>query len=294
MYHGIIQEAQWTPRGSDLRAKIEQYQLDKITDHGRVWRLRFDGIAAIPAIANTPAQPAVPAIPLDATRPRMLNETAAELVQHLDHPNGWWRDTAQRLLILKQDRSVVAALQRLAGTAKSLEGRFHALWTLEGLRALDASFVREQMKDGNPRMRVQAIRASETLHKAGDKSFAADYGAATKDADADVALQALLTLNILKVSDAASTIQATMSASKSPGVQEIGKLLLTPAPVYRDSRPHVLGGGTAGHRSRRGHLLAALFHLPCRGRTGHADGRRLGRVAARAVACRFATGPGSP
>jgi hypothetical protein len=100
----------------------------------------------IPVIGNTPAQPAVPAIPLDATRPRMLNETAAELVQHLDHPNGWWRDTAQRLLILKQDRSVVAALQRLAGTAKSLEGRFHALWTLEGLRALDASFVREQMQ----------------------------------------------------------------------------------------------------------------------------------------------------
>ena len=58
----------------------------------------FDGTAAIPAFANTPAQPAVPGIPLDHTRPRMLNETAAALVRHLDHPNGWWRDTAQRLL----------------------------------------------------------------------------------------------------------------------------------------------------------------------------------------------------
>ena len=58
------------------------------------------------------------------------------------------------------------------------------------------------MKDPNPRMRVQAIRASETLYKAGDKSFAADYRAAAKDADADVAIQAMLTLNVLKVADA--------------------------------------------------------------------------------------------
>ena len=32
MYHGIIQEAQWTPPGSYLRQKIEQYQLDKVID----------------------------------------------------------------------------------------------------------------------------------------------------------------------------------------------------------------------------------------------------------------------
>src|SRR4026209_822271 len=110
----------------------------------------------------------------------------------------------RRRLGLKQDRSVVPALQRLAASASTPEGRFHALWTLEGLRALDASFVREQMKDANPRMRVQAIRDSETLYKAGDKSFAADYRTAATDADVDVAIQAMLTLNVLKVSEAAS------------------------------------------------------------------------------------------
>ncbi len=44
MYHGIIQESEWTPQGSYLRKKIEQYQLDKITSHGRIWRLVYDGI----------------------------------------------------------------------------------------------------------------------------------------------------------------------------------------------------------------------------------------------------------
>src|SRR5207248_5708926 len=125
------------------------------------------------------------------TQPRMLNETAAQLVTHLTHPNGWWRDMAQRLLVLKQDKSVVPALQTLARSTAGPAGaegdgglvpRFHALWTLEGLGALDGGLARELMKDPSPRMRVQAIRASETLFKRGDKSFDADYRALSKDA----------------------------------------------------------------------------------------------------------------
>ena len=57
------------------------------------------------------------------------------------------------------------------------------------------------MKDANPRMRIQAIRASETLYKAGDKSFADDYRALTKDADPNVVIQAMLTLNLFKLPD---------------------------------------------------------------------------------------------
>ena len=39
MYHGIIQEANWTRRGTYLRKKIEQYGFDKVIHHGRIWRL---------------------------------------------------------------------------------------------------------------------------------------------------------------------------------------------------------------------------------------------------------------
>ena len=46
MYHGIIQESNWTRPGSYLRRKIDQYQLDKVIAHGRIWRLRFDGLPA--------------------------------------------------------------------------------------------------------------------------------------------------------------------------------------------------------------------------------------------------------
>ncbi len=48
-------------------------------------------------------------------QPRMLDETPAQWVQHLSHPNGWWRDTAQKLLVLRRDSSrSVPALEKLA------------------------------------------------------------------------------------------------------------------------------------------------------------------------------------
>jgi mono/diheme cytochrome c family protein len=231
MYHGIIQESNWTRPGSYLRRKIDQYQLDKVTAHGRIWRLRFDGVPGVPATPAGPAAQATPEIPpqpalaLDLTRPRMLDETPAQLVAHLSHANGWWRDTAQQLLVQRQDKSVVPALQNLVRTSDNLTARFHALWTLEGLGALDAPLVREQMKDPNPRMRVQAIRASETLYKAANPSFADDYRALTKDSDPDVALQALLTANLFKLPNLEALITDTQASNKARGIQEIGRQL---------------------------------------------------------------------
>ena len=237
MYHGIIQESEWTPARSYLRQKIEQYRLERVVDRGRIWRLRFDGAAPVPALpggpgAGSPAHPAVPAIAPDWTQPRMYEETPAQLVAHLTHPNGWWRDTAQRLLVLAQDKSVVPALEQIVRSSDSVVGRFHALWTLEGLGALDASLVRPLMEDASPRMRVQAIRASETLYKAGDKSFLADYRRLAGDSNADVAIQAMLTLNLFKAPDVAEVIGTTQASNHARGVALIGnRLLVNPGTV---------------------------------------------------------------
>ncbi len=232
MYHGIIQESNWTRPGSYLRRKIEQYQLDKIISHGRIWRLRFDGVPGVPATPAGPAAqatpeiPAQPALALDGNQPRMLEETPAQLVAHLGHANGWWRDTAQQLLVQRQNKSVVPALQSLVRTPDNLVARFHALWTLEGLGALDLALVREQMKDGSPRMRVQAIRASETLFKSGSRTLADDYRNMAKDSDPDVAIQAMLTANLFKLPGSEALIKDTMASNKARGVQEIGQRIL--------------------------------------------------------------------
>jgi mono/diheme cytochrome c family protein/glucose/arabinose dehydrogenase len=213
MYRGVIEGAPWAKTGTYLRQKVDQYQLGPIVGYGRIWRLTYDGIAR------------------DRTRPRMLQETPAQLVAHLSHPNGWWRDTAQQLLVLRQDTSVAPALKQLVQTSANPLARTHALWTLEGLGALDAAVVREQMQSRDAQMRIQAIRASESLYKAGDRSFSADWTRLSADPDTDVTIQALLTASLFKPSGFAATVKAAQARNASRGVQEIGRQLLQPAPT---------------------------------------------------------------
>src|SRR6185503_20063742 len=90
--------------------------------------------------------------------------------------------------------------------------------------------ARELLNDRDPQIRIQAIRASESLYKASaaGKTFAADYLVMTTDADPNVAIQAMLTLNLLKVTQSAEIIRATAVASAVRGVKEIGRQLLQP------------------------------------------------------------------
>jgi mono/diheme cytochrome c family protein len=168
----------------------------------------------------------------------MYQETAAQLVTHLSHPNGWWRDMAQQQLVLRQDKSVVPALRTMARSNSNQLARIHALWTLEGLGSLDAALARELMKDRDAKIRAAAIRASETLYKGGDKSFAADYRALASDAEAEVAIQAIQTLNTLKVPEAATVIRSVQASNRAAGVQHVATTILNP--------PANAGGGGGG------------------------------------------------
>ena len=211
MYKGVIEERQWNQPGSYIQGQITKYGLEKINRLGRIWRLTYEGMAR------------------DTTPPRMLSETPAQLVAHLSHPNGWWRDTAQQLLVVKQDKSVVPALKKLMAAPGNELGRIHALWTLEGLESLDAASVRALMKDTNPQIRIQALRASESLYKTGDRSFAADYKALSQDANTDVTIQAIMSMNVVKAAGSSDVIRDTMARNKAKGVQIVGAGLLDPA-----------------------------------------------------------------
>ena len=236
MYRGVIEGAPWAKKGTYLWEKIKQYQLNAVLGHGRVWRLTHDSM--------TP----------DRTQPRMLAQTPAQLVVHLSHPNGWWRDTAQQLLVLKQDRSVVPALQKLVLTPTSGLARLHGLWTLEGLGSLDAALARRLLNDADAGMRIQAIRASESLYKAGDTSFAADWRSiAERDSETDVVIQAMLTLYHFKVPGTAELVASVGKSRTARGIGWVAGRILNPpaAPGSRgpmlteDERRPVERGATA-------------------------------------------------
>ncbi len=111
---------------------------------GRIWRISVQG------------QP--------RRRPSLRKATTQALVELLNDDNLWWRLTAQRLLIERQDRSVVRWLREYARTAKSDAGRAHALWTLHGLKALSEEDIERALEDSHPGVREQALRlAAERL-----------------------------------------------------------------------------------------------------------------------------------
>ncbi len=210
MYHGIIQEGQWAQKGTYLRTKIEQYQLDKVIGLGRIWRVSHEGMER------------------NKTKPRMLEETPAQLIKHLEHPNGWWRDQAQQLIVLAQDRSVVPQLIALVKQKKNTLARFHALWCLEGLGSLTPDLLQSLFNDPNPRMQIQALRASETLYKSGNTSFEAVYVKLMDNENTNVALQAMLTAHMLKIPNAQNHIKTLQKKNSAKGIQVVSEQILNP------------------------------------------------------------------
>jgi len=99
-------------------------------------------------------------------RPRLKDASSAELVGQLSDPNLWWRTTAQRLLVERQDMSIIPQLEALARQTATPQGRAHALWTLEGLGRLSAELVQAALADQSPLVREQAIRLSERVTSA--------------------------------------------------------------------------------------------------------------------------------
>jgi glucose/arabinose dehydrogenase/mono/diheme cytochrome c family protein len=258
MYRGIIQEGEWTRKGSYLREQIEAFEMEKHTGRGRIYRLRHEGFERGPP-------------------PRMLDETPAQWVQHLSHPNGWWRDTAQKLLVLRRDRSVVPALEKLASSdSADARPRLHALWTLEGLGALDDKLILRALKSGDAQVRIAGLRLTEApliAKPAAHSALAAAVRTALRDADPRVTIQAMLSARRAaqteaKMADAKQVIQATAAASPSAGVYAINEQLWDEAKNEDPQLIRVLGvNGLKSYRA--GATLYKSVCFACHGNDGH-------------------------
>ena len=140
IYHGIIQQKGFITEY--LRDHIVAHKLESDIHMGRIWRIVHDTTRR------------------DAP-PRLSSESAAQLVGRLGHPNGWWRDTAQQLLVQRGDKTVVPALKKLAETAAEPRTRLHALWTLDGLDSLESANVIKALDDPSRDVRAGAVRLAE-------------------------------------------------------------------------------------------------------------------------------------
>jgi putative membrane-bound dehydrogenase-like protein len=96
-------------------------------------------------------------------QPQLSSASAEELINALANPNGWWRSTAQRLLVERQDKTSVPLLKKMARNRAEPLGRLHALWTLQGVHALDEASVLEGLADPHPGVRENSLVLAEYL-----------------------------------------------------------------------------------------------------------------------------------
>jgi mono/diheme cytochrome c family protein/glucose/arabinose dehydrogenase len=294
MYRGIIQDRASTT--VYLRDHIVSRKLDRPIGLGRIYRVVHETTR------------------LDSSSP-FSTASPAQLVEALSHPNGWRRDTAQRLLVERGATAVVPALVKLAASAADPRTRLHALWTLDGLDAIEPATVAKALEDSSRDVRASAVRLAErwlgeanhpiqaaVLKRLDDgdwavrEQLAASLGALPpgpretalvslldRVADDPVVLDAAL--SGLRGSEAALLEELLLAASQTP--QREAAMTMTAATIVRGSQDVVIRTliGLLADESRPGWQRSALMRgaevaLIGAAAPGRPTGRRAGPLAA--------------
>jgi putative membrane-bound dehydrogenase-like protein len=151
-------------------------------DRGRIYRLAPNGFKQPPA-------------------PELGQATIDQLIATLEHPNGWHRDTASRLLYerLADRRDVqvsprsMDALDSVASSSAFPPARLHALGVLASIgEGQGRGVIQAALQDSHPRIREWAIRWNETTK---DEPLTTALAALAQDPDPRVRLQLALSLN---------------------------------------------------------------------------------------------------
>ncbi len=241
LYRGIIQEKAWFPTGPNDKPvewveryhRVKKWGMLKVFRHGRIYRMIPDG-----------KQP--------GPQPRMLEETPAQLVAHLAHANGWWRDTAQMLLVLHADKSVVPVLTAMATSHADVNARIHAMWTLRGLDALPKETIIAATKHESPRVRRAAVQLAEPLLVIKDADIALTLAAMPADADAHVRTQLFL-------------------ANRAAGLKQPAEFTTKPGPIITaliENEKSAKLMAALGESGKQGKQIYETFCTACHGPDG--------------------------
>ena len=189
MYRGIIQEGNWVRKGSYLRPVVAQHGLDRNIQKGRIYRLVHETTVKSKNI-------------------RMLDASPKELAALLTHPNGYYRDSAQKLLVARQETSITPLLEKIGRQHDNPIARLHALWTLDGIGALSTDLLKQGLSDADYRVRCAAIRMCEEPLRAGKLELIASLKPLVNDPHGSTVVQLCLSLGRAGVDEGFPIIEA--------------------------------------------------------------------------------------
>ncbi len=265
MYHGIIQESEWTDSASYLGKIIAEKGLYKNRGMGRIYRIVHDDYKP------------------DTQRPDLLNKSAAQLIPYLDHPNGWWRDNAQQLIIVKNDKSVVPDLIEIVyGKQAALKNkpgplaRIHALWTLEGLDAIDEPTLFRAMSDPDPQVRKAAIWIVERYINDNDTELISKLATLVYDNSYDVRIQLALSVRSSNSARAQPILKELLASNKDNQMIQFSNTVYAESKKRADEEARLTGNLSAADRKlvSEGAVIYKQLCASCHGMDG--KGIRMG------------------
>ena len=134
MYRGIIQHKTYLT--AYLKNEIKERALTKPLNCGRIYKVLPTNTS--PQLMTFPKSP-------------------DSLVMLLQHPNGVVRSKAQQLIVDANNKKVIPALRQLLKNTASPIPLIHALWTLEGLNALQQADILPLLQNPDWTIRQQAL-----------------------------------------------------------------------------------------------------------------------------------------
>jgi hypothetical protein len=245
LYRGIIEHR--ISITEYLRDQILERRLDRGTGFGRIYRVMHE---------TTTRDSAMP----------LRNASTAELVKALSHPNGWWRDTAQRLLVERQDKAAAPALVALASSTDKWQTRLHALWTLDGPRCHRAGARHRGPRRQAPEVRNSAIRLAERWLGQPGHPLVAEIAKRVEDDNSWIRAQLGASLGALpagpredllerllrRAGDEPVTVDAALSSLRGSELIMVDRLRASAARRRRSSPPDDAVGHDRSQRRGRG------------------------------------------
>ena len=134
MYRLVIEHPEWIPATMQSRLDLRAGH-----DRGRIWKV---------CIKDAKLR----------STPNLTKMNSTQLASLIDHANGWQRDTAQRLLLEKEDKAAVKPLMEVFKNSKLPQARLQALCTLDGLNATGSETIDLGLKDKHPSIRQHTAR----------------------------------------------------------------------------------------------------------------------------------------
>jgi putative membrane-bound dehydrogenase-like protein len=213
MYRETIEHPASIPE--DIKAKVD---LESGYDRGRIYRIAPTGW-------KRPEQEDL------AVKP------STELVELLAHPNAWHRETAARLLLERQDRTIADPLRTVLYNSPVAVGRLQALYALRFLGLLKEPDLARALDDPEPQLVAHAVQLCQPFLTTPETTLRKHLLRVAAHPDQLVRFQLGLMLTGVPVKHRVQLWQALAAApGNSPDVEQALLLALPPeaVPIARE------------------------------------------------------------